>query len=294
MKPRQAASDWSFDPSVLESVTDFDWLIRALAKGVLFGGRHSLRLGAGMEFSQYRPYSQGDDLRRLDWKMYGRTERFYIKQSEIETDIQFNLVVDHSLSMTYAEDGISKLNYAKLLTALFAYVALKNGDGFSLISSEKVLPPAHGDKQWQRCLHDLMELHPSADFHLRRPIQHNQPGISLVFSDFFGEGDEWLNLLQNLNLPGNEIFAFHIIGPAEQSMDFSGSISFEDLENQKRIQVDTRKQSESYRKKFAEWKDHFKSDLMKMGIWYEPILLGTHPGQIVQTFLRKTRTNFAT
>lgn len=283
-----ANQDWSFDPSLLESVSDFDWLIRALAKGILFGGRHSLRLGAGMEFSQYRPYSQGDDLRRLDWKMYGRTERYYIKQSEIETDIHFNLVIDHSLSMTYAEDNVSKLNQVKLLVALFGYIALRNGDSFSLIMSEKQLPAGHGDKQWQRLLHELVELEPVTDFH-PKSLKGYTPGVTLVFSDFFGEGTDWPNVLKDYKRPRTEVFAFHLLGKAEQSLDFSGSVAFEDLETQKKVKVNARQQAEDYQTRFVNWIEQFKFELMKQGIRYEPVLLGDHPGELVQHFVKKTR-----
>lgn len=285
---RAVTQDWSFDPALLESVSDFDWLIRALAKGILFGGRHSLRLGAGMEFSQYRPYSQGDDLRRLDWKMYGRTERFYIKQSEIETDIHFNLVIDHSLSMTYEEGGVSKVNQAKMLVALFAYIALRNGDSFSLIMSEKQLPSGHGEKQWQRLLHALVELEPIADFH-PESLKGYSPGVTLVFSDFFGEGTDWSKLLQDYKRPRTEVFAFHLLGKAEQSLDFSGSVAFEDLENRKKVKVNARQQSDNYRKRLERWLSAFKMELMQKGIWYEPVKLGDHPGELVQHFVRKTR-----
>ncbi len=285
---RPVTKDWSFDPTLLESVSDFDWFIRALAKGILFGGRHSLRLGAGMEFSQYRPYSQGDDLRRLDWKMYGRTERFYIKQSEIETDIHFNLVIDHSLSMMYAERNISKFNQAKMLVALFAYIALRNGDSFSLIMSDKQLPAGHGEKQWQRLLHQLVELRPINDFY-PKSLKGYSPGVTLVFSDFFGEGMDWSKLLQDYKRPRTEVFAFHLLGKAEQLLDFSGSVAFEDLENHKKVKVNTRRQSESYQKRLGQWLGQFQMELMQKGIWYETITLGDHPGELVQQFIKKTR-----
>ncbi|MDW3197367.1 MAG: DUF58 domain-containing protein [Cytophagales bacterium] len=286
-----AVKVWSFDPSMLVSISDFDWLVRALAKGILFGGRHSLRLGAGMEFSQYRPYSQGDDLRRLDWKMYGRTERFYIKQSEIETDIHFNLVIDHSLSMTYAEQDMSKLNQAKLMAALFGYIALRNGDSFSLIMSGHQLPVGHGEKQWQRLLHRLIALQPVADFHPKMLAGH-QPGVTLVFSDFFGEGADWARLMQDYKRPRTEVFAFHMLGKVEQSLDFSGSIAFEDLETSQKVKVNAKQQGEEYRKRFSSWLDEFKSGLMQQGIWYETAHLGEHPGELVQRFVKKTRLAF--
>ncbi len=286
--PGQTIQDWTFDPSILESISDFDWLIRALAKGVLFGGRHSLRLGTGMEFSQYRPYSQGDDLRRLDWKMYGRTERFYIKQSEVETDIHFNLVIDNSLSMTYAENDVSKLNKAKLLAALFAYIALRNGDGFSLITSGRQLPAGHGDKQWQRLLHHLVALEPVADFHPESLTGYTS-GVTLVFSDFFGEGTDWSRMLQEYKRPRTEVFAFHMMGRAERSLDFSGSVAFEDLETHERVKVNARQQLDWYQQRFGDWLDQFKVDLMQKGIWYEPTFLDEHPGSMVQRFLKKTR-----
>lgn len=285
---RPAQQDWNFDVAMLESISDFDWLIRALAKGVLFGGRHSLRLGSGMEFSQYRPYSQGDDLRLLDWKMYGRTERFYIKQSEIETDIHFNLVIDDSLSMTYAENGLSKFNQARLMAALFGYVALRNGDGFSLVTSDQQLPTGHGEKHWQRLLHHLSALKPVEKFHPSALTGYSS-GVTLVFSDFFEEETDWVKMLQDYKRARTEVFAFHMTSSAEQSLDFSGSVAFEDLETKERVKVNVKQQSHQYQKHFNAWLAQFKMDLLHGGIWYEPVWLGSHPGVMVQNFLKKTK-----
>ena len=250
-----------------------------------------MRLGAGMEFSQYRPYSQGDDLRRLDWKMYGKTERYYVKQSEIESDIHLNLVIDHSRSMTYAEEAISKLDSAKLIAALLAYIALRNGDGFSLICGDQILPVGHGDKQWQRLLHRLTELQPVDRFQPEM-LSGNFTGVTVVLSDFFGEDQDWIQLLKSFNRPDSEVFAFQILGEAEQSLDFSGAIAFEDLETGQKVKVDARKQVQAYRERLSTWTNQFKKDLTQAGIKYEPLTMNEHPGRFVQTFLKRTQNTF--
>src|SRR5690349_16325486 len=98
------------------------------------GSNKSQSVGTGQEFSQYRGYEPGDDLRQLDWKMYARSERYYIKQAEIETNITVKFMIDASQSMAYAESGISKLQYAKVIAAALAYLARKQSDTFGLYS----------------------------------------------------------------------------------------------------------------------------------------------------------------
>ncbi|MEO1254564.1 MAG: DUF58 domain-containing protein, partial [Bacteroidota bacterium] len=130
-----SSSLFQIDPEVISSIREFDWAIRSLAMGEYYGIKQSRRLGTGMEFSQYRPYSQGDDLRQLDWKMYARTDKFYIKQSEVETNIDVTFIIDTSRSMNYQEDNWSKLEASKMLCGILAYVALQNGDWISLADS---------------------------------------------------------------------------------------------------------------------------------------------------------------
>src|SRR3954467_11664970 len=119
-------------PETLNTVNGLELVARIIVEGFMSGSNKSQSVGAGQEFSQYRSYQPGDDLRQLDWKMFARSERYYIKQAEIETNITVKFMLDASQSMAYTEEGISKLQYAKIMTAALAYLARKQSDTFGL------------------------------------------------------------------------------------------------------------------------------------------------------------------
>src|SRR6187455_3206719 len=119
-------------PEILNSINGLELIARVIVEGFMSGSNKSQSVGAGQEFSQYRSYQPGDDLRQLDWKMFARSERYYIKEAEIETNITVKFMLDASRSMAYAEQGLSKLQYAKVLTSALAYLARKQSDTFGL------------------------------------------------------------------------------------------------------------------------------------------------------------------
>ena len=121
-------------PEILNTVSGLELIARIVVEGFMSGSNKSQTIGSGQEFSQYRTYEPGDDLRQLDWKMYARSERYYIKQAEIETNITVKFILDASQSMAYTENGISKLMYAKIMTAALAYLARKQSDTYGLFT----------------------------------------------------------------------------------------------------------------------------------------------------------------
>src|SRR6187549_2340961 len=112
-------------PSLLNSINGLELIARVIVEGFMSGSNKSQSVGAGQEFSQYRSYQPGDDLRQLDWKMFARSERYYIKEAEIETNITVKFMLDASRSMAYEEEGVSKFQYAKVMIAALAYLTRK-------------------------------------------------------------------------------------------------------------------------------------------------------------------------
>jgi uncharacterized protein (DUF58 family) len=147
-------------PEILNSVSGLELIARIIVEGFMSGSNKSQTIGAGQEFSQYRNYEPGDDLRQLDWKMYARSERYFIKQAEIETNITVKFMIDASHSMSYSEDKLSKLQYAKVLTAALAYLARKQSDTFGLFTvnnkSIHVVQPRFEQQQFMRFLNELI------------------------------------------------------------------------------------------------------------------------------------------
>src|SRR5579859_3548796 len=148
-------------PEILNTINGLELIARIIVEGFMSGSNKSQSIGAGQEFSQYKNYQAGDDLRQLDWKIFARSERYYIKEADIETNITIKFIIDASHSMAYEEE-LSKLQYAKIMTAALAYLARKQSDAFGLFTiNDKnvgVLLPRFEQQQFIRFLTDLVQL----------------------------------------------------------------------------------------------------------------------------------------
>jgi uncharacterized protein (DUF58 family) len=272
------------DPEILSDIKSFDWAIRSLAQGPYFGVKSSRKLGAGIEFSQYRPYSQGDDLRQLDWKMYARSERFFIKQSQIESNVNITFILDTSNSMMYEENGLSKLDCAKLLTGVFAHLSLDHGDSISISTSQDHV---HGQnkRHWSRILYVLSELKPTSRF--SNPVINSRRSKELfvVLSDLYAQNQEWNDLIVDLKSPKNEVIVFHITGAKERSLDFGANPQFEDLETKGKVRLNADKFKQTYLTQFNTWVKDMQSRFASSGIDFFPITLNDPPADSINRFV---------
>lgn len=283
-----AASLLHIDPSVLASIHDFDWSIRSLALGEYVGKKRSKRLGTGMEFSQYRPYSQGDDLRQLDWKMYARTDKFYIKQSEVETNVDVTFIIDNSKSMLYEEEGRKKLDMAKLLVGVLGYVALENGDWIGL--ADGVTMKSGNDKRhWIRFLHRLQNLEEVTKY--EPPFIENRRSKELfVFvSDLYDDDEQMMQFVRSLKSPRNEVIVFHLMGDKEERLDFSGAMRIKDLETDRMIQLNPQSYAATYQAQLAEWKSELAHDFQLLGIDYQYCLYTSPVADLINEFLNRRK-----
>lgn len=274
-----------FDPNVLSSIQSFDWLIKALAKGAVQGTKWSRKIGVGQEFSQYRPYSQGDDLRRLDWKMYGKTERFYIKESDIETDISISFFLDDSPSMKYEEGDWSKFNLSKAMIGTLAFIANHNGDQFALHTSSSNSKLGQGPKHWLGFLKQLYECQAAHQEPLSK-FTGKRHEVVVVFTDLYDQSGQLMKTIKSFKTKNNEVIVFHVLGPQEESMEMTGSIAFKDLETEKELNVSPKVVAKSYVKKLQAWKNEWKNEMLKVGIDYQLLPMELSPELVIRSFLQ--------
>lgn len=270
------------------NIEEFDWLVKALALGEHLGKKSSKRLGAGLEFSQYRPYSQGDDLRQLDWKIYARTDKFYIKQSEIDTNISVTFIPDQSASMRYEENNWPKQSHSKLLIAVLAFLSAENGDkyGVSGIHNQDLgLIPHIGKKHWQRFLNHLITLEESKEFSRPMIPKVQEKELFVVFSDLYEKDHEWLTFIKALKTRRNEVIVFHIMGDQELSFNFTKTTLFRDLENNSEVKIDPAVMKEEYHLKLKQWIDKLREDFRNEGIDYTLINMADPIDQVINKFL---------
>lgn len=276
------------DPGVLASIQDFDWVIRSLALGEYHGKKRSGKLGTGMEFSQYRPYSQGDDLRQLDWKMYARTDKFYIKQSEVETNVDVTFIIDTSRSMLYEESNWSKLEFAKMLAGVLGYVAMENGDWIG-VSDAVSMKSGNDSRHWIRFLNMLQNLPISENF--VEPYVENRRAKELfvVISDLYDREDRMKAFIQTLKSPRNEVIVFQPVGEKERELDFGNAVKMKDLETGETIQLNSDSYRSTYKTQFEAWERDLAHDFLVKGIDFHCVDFTVRIGDIVNAFLNRRK-----
>ncbi len=276
------------DPEVLASIHDFEWAVRSLALGEQMGRKRSKRLGVGMEFSQYRPYSQGDDLRQLDWKMYARTNKFYIKQSEVETSVNVTFIIDNSRSMMYKEEALTKLDAAKLLAGVLGFVAIENGDTIGL-ADESSMKAGNDAKHWRRYLNRLQLMKETSSFSEPYIENRRSKELFVFISDLYDENEDLPEFIKALKSPRNEVIVFHMMGEKEEKLDFGSVIKVNDLESNKSIQLNTSSLKEDYQANITEWKNQLAHDFLINGIDYHHICFTSPISAIINAFLNKRK-----
>jgi len=234
------------DPKVLMTIKDLPLVAKTVIDGFMNGYNKSTVKGPGLEFSQYRSYQPGDDLRWLDWRMFARSDRYYIRESEIETSISVRFLVDASASMNHDDGGVKKIDYARFLTASLAYLANLQGDAIALNVFQDgglfSLPSRLDPQHLQRLYYNLQQIEPAGTFtkpiHYKELFAGNGRKELLIFiTDMYQNGGEIVKLLDTLAALKHEVIVFHLMGQNELDFDFKGYSTLEDLETGQTIPI---------------------------------------------------------
>lgn len=270
------------DPRILAAISDLHLLAKTVVDGFMLGANQSPISGAGLEFSQYRSYQPGDDLRRVDWKMYARSDRYYVRESETETSITIRFVLDASASMAHEDSGVTKFDYARFLIASLGYLAHSQGEAIGLeIINEAValhLPPKCDHQQLHRFLHGLELAQPAgiwpewADLESALTGSQKRELIVLV-SDLHERQNEITAALSKLRARRNEVLLFHLMGRNEIEFEYAGFLTFEDLESGKTVQVDAQQTRSSYLENLRHQFQTTKKTLREQNLAYELLIL---------------------
>lgn len=232
------------DPKILARVGNLELLARNVVDGFINGLHRAPFFGASVDFAEHRGYVAGDDIRRVDWKLYARTDRYYIKQYEADTNTNFTILFDISKSMQFASNGVSKLEYGSYLAACLAYLAHRQRDRVGIITFDEDIvahvPPSA--KHFNMVLHTLDQARPERPGHLSAPLnkmaEHcKRRGILLLISDFYDDPDAVLDAIKPLRFLGNDLVVFHVLDPQEINFDFNEASTFQDLESGEQIPV---------------------------------------------------------
>ena len=242
------------DPTVLARIGNLNLLARTVVDGFINGLHKAPYLGVSVDFAEHREYMPGDDIRFIDWRVFARTDRFYVKKFEADTNANFSVLFDISRSMSFASKGISKLDYGRYLAACLTYFATKQRDRVGLVTFDDDIvtrvPPSA--KHLNVVLHTLDRINAGRPGSFEKPLFKSieffkRRGILLVISDFYEEPKALIDALKPLSYIGNDLMVFHILDPAEINFPYEEAISFQDLETGVKMPVIPEKLREQYR-----------------------------------------------
>jgi uncharacterized protein (DUF58 family) len=281
-----------FKPEVINTVNGLELIARIIVEGFMSGSNRSQSIGIGQEFSQYRGYEPGDDLRLLDWKMYARSERYFVKLSEIETNITIKFIIDASHSMSYSENGISKLQYAKVMVAALGYLARKQADAIGLYGVNdknlEVVQPRFETQQFMRFVNALVNLESEGHWGQRTEplIDHTGKEMIVFVTDLYDQDNDINSFISRLKTSRNEVIVFHLLGKNERDLSFEGAFTFEDLEIRSRVKVDTAIKQKEYKTLIERWIEQTRNFLLEKNISYTLISLDEPVEKTLRDFLR--------
>jgi uncharacterized protein (DUF58 family) len=250
------------DPTVIARAEMLGLHARQLVEGYMAGEHKSPFHGFATEFSQHREYVPGDDLRHLDWKVLGRTDRLHLKQYEQETNFVAHLLLDGSESMKYGSTRLNKLQYGKVMAACLAYLILLQRDAVALNLFDTRIREHLPRTDNRAAIHNLMRV--LADFQPTEPtniaqILHNlagqvrRRGIAIIISDLFDDEEKILQGIQHLRFVGHEVIVFHVLDPAELEFPFKGTVEFIGLENIPKMLTRPRELRKTYLREFEQF-----------------------------------------
>jgi uncharacterized protein (DUF58 family) len=280
-------------PSDILAIKDLALAARWVVDGFLTGINTSFVKGPGLEFSGYRSYQPGDDLRWLDWKRVARSDRYYIRESEVETSISVRLLVDASKSMDHRDGVFTKLDYARHLAAALAWLAHRQGDAVGLYvfrGGEVIATPARRDPQHlARLFYQLENLTTSGVvgdvINFKQIFLGEQRRELLVFvTDFYERSGEIGRLLELLAALRHEVIVFHVMGGNEFTLDYSGYSEVEDLETGDRVRVGVG--LEGYGERLAAWLAAVRMQCLDRRIAYQLMRMDWPMDQALRDFLK--------
>ena len=264
-------------PDVVSKLANMNLIARLVVEGFITGLHRSPYHGFSVEFAEHRQYMPGDDIRHVDWKVYAKTDRYYVKQFEEETNLKSYLLLDASASMGYTSHSVSKLQYATYLAASLSYLMLKQRDSVGLLTfDEKIrryLPPRSVSSYLTVILQELQKTktqsrtNVAATFHQLAERIHRR-GLIIIFSDLFDDPQTVMSGLKHFRHKKHEVIVFHILDPYERFFNFKQDATFEDMETKERLATQPWHIRGEYRQLMKEFVETYKKQCRENRIDY--------------------------
>lgn len=232
------------DPKVLARIGNLDLLARSVVDGFINGLHRAPHFGASIDFAEHRGYVAGDDIRRVDWRLYARTDKYFVKQYDADTNTNFSVLLDISKSMSFGSGGVTKIEYARYLAACLAYMAHRQRDRVGIVTFDAdvvaYVPPSA--KHFDVMLHTLDQAAPVRAGRLRAPLEKiaehfKRRSVVALISDLYEEPDEIFEAIKPYRFLGNDLMVFHVLDPAELDFPYKDASRFRDLETGEEVPI---------------------------------------------------------
>ena len=282
------------DPGVLSRLAGFPLFARRPMLGTVSGRHPSPHRGSSVEFAEYRKYVPGDDLRRLDWRAYGRSDRFFVKEFEADTNLRCCLVLDTSGSMEFGSHGVSKIEYARRIAGAIAHIALQQGDavGLSCVARGIVrnIPPRRNPAHLT-AVHDILEQTQAKGETQLVPVLHElsetirRRALCIILSDLFVEPELLRGCFQHLRFRRHDVAVFHLLDPRELSFDFRRPMRFLDMEGGPALFAEPNEIAERYHKALGGYLDQLRQVILESAVDYHRVSIDDEYEQVLMRFL---------
>lgn len=266
------------NPSIIPKINSLELRARLVVEGFMVGLHKSPYHGFSVEFTQHRPYMQGDSLKDVDWKVYGKTEKFFVKQYEEETNLRSYIVLDISRSMKFASGNqVSKIEYASTLVAALSYLMMKQQDAVGLtLYADKILqylPPKATRQYLQEIFKSLVNIEPSDKTNTAKCLNSvaekiKRRGLVIIVSDLFDNVDSIIKSLKHFGYQKNEVIVFQILDPLEKSFAFGRDAIFKDMETEEEMTTQPYQIQKAYKAAMEEFVGKIKTECLNSNIDY--------------------------
>jgi uncharacterized protein (DUF58 family) len=296
MPPEKHNAGEFLRPGTVSRLDNMELRARLIVEGFIAGLHRSPYHGFSVEFAEYRQYNAGESARNIDWKIYAKTDRYYLKVFEDETNLRGTLLLDRSASMDFSGGGITKLRYGALLCAALAYLMIKQRDaaGLALFDDRlgEIIPHRSARGHLFRLLSELENAEPGGRTGISRSLHDmaeriHRRGLVVLVSDLIDEPDDVINGLKHFRHRGHELIVFHVLDPLELTLDYGGEVTFVDRETGERLRSQPWFVREEYRKSVAEWTSGLERRCVENAIDYNLVTTDTPFDQALVTYLGK-------
>jgi uncharacterized protein (DUF58 family) len=286
-------------PETVSRLARMDIVARLVVEGFITGLHRSPYHGFSVEFSEYRPYQSGETIKNIDWRIWGRTDRFYVKQFQEETNLKSYILLDASSSMNYSSGNVTKLQYVTYLAAALAYLMLMQRDAVGLVVfDEKIrtyIPPRSVFSYLHVLLHEMGKTSSGGETDISGIFNAlaeriKRRGLVLVFSDLLDNPDSVLTSLKHFRHQKHEVIVFHVLDPAEKSLDFRTDTLFVDMESGETLHTDPRHLGDDYRRSMDEFVGRYRRECRSANIDYVPLVTSQPFDQALFSYLTRRKT----